>query len=78
MNSNEIREEFLCFFKEKGHQLIPSSSLVPKSDPTLLLTTAGMVQFKRYFTGEATPRNPRMTSCQKCFRATDIDSVGNA
>ena len=78
MNSNEIREEFLYFFKEKGHQLIPSSSLVPKSDPTLLLTTAGMVQFKRYFTGEATSRNPRMTSCQKCFRATDIDSVGNA
>ncbi len=78
MNSNEIREAFLHFFEEKGHERIPGSSLVPKSDPTLLLTTAGMVQFKRYFTGEATPHNPRMTSCQKCFRATDIDSVGNA
>jgi len=78
VNSNEIREAFLLFFEEKGHERIPGSSLVPKSDPTLLLTTAGMVQFKRYFTGEATPRNPRMTSCQKCFRATDIDSVGNA
>lgn len=78
MNSNKIREAFLLFFEEKGHERIPGSSLVPKSDPTLLLTTAGMVQFKRYFTGEATPHNPRMTSCQKCFRATDIDSVGNA
>ena len=78
MNSNEIREAFLHFFEEKEHERIPGSSLVPKSDPTLLLTTAGMVQFKRYFTGEATPHNPRMTSCQKCFRATDIDSVGNA
>ena len=78
MNSNDIREAFLRFFEEKGHRLIPSSSLVPKSDPTLLLTTAGMVQFKRYFTGEAAPPHPRMTSCQKCFRATDIDSVGNA
>lgn len=78
MNSNDIREAFLRFFEEKGHRLIPSSSLVPKSDPTLLLTTAGMVQFKRYFTGEAAPPHSRMTSCQKCFRATDIDSVGNA
>jgi len=78
LNSNDIREAFLRFFEEKGHRLIPSSSLVPKSDPTLLLTTAGMVQFKRYFTGEAAPPHSRMTSCQKCFRATDIDSVGNA
>ncbi|MDR9459252.1 MAG: alanine--tRNA ligase [Dehalococcoidia bacterium] len=78
MNSNEIREVFLLFFKEKEHRLIPSSSLIPKSDPTLLLTTAGMVQFKRYFTGEATPPHPRLVSCQKCFRTTDIDCVGDA
>ncbi len=77
MNSNELRESFLKFFKEKGHKIEPSSSLVPQGDPTLLLTSAGMVQFKTYFTGELTPPNPRLTTSQKCFRTTDIDEVGD-
>ena len=74
---DELRQGFLDFFQERGHLLVPSSSLVPAGDPTLLLTTAGMVQFKPYFLGEAAAPRSRMTSAQKCFRATDIDVVGD-
>ena len=74
---DELRQGFLDFFQERGHLLVPSSSLVPAGDPTLLLTTAGMVQFKPYFLGEATAPRSRMTSAQKCFRTTDIDVVGD-
>jgi alanyl-tRNA synthetase len=78
MTSDEIRSAYLNFFAGKDHKVIPSSSLIPQGDPTLLLTTAGMVQIKPYFLGEAVPPNPRLASCQKCFRMTDIDSVGDA
>ena len=78
MNSDELRTAFLSFFEEKGHKIIPSSSLIPRGDPTLLLTTAGMVQIKPYFLGEAVPPSRRLASCQKCFRTTDIESVGDA
>lgn len=78
LTADEIRSQYLAFFEGKGHKIMPSSSLIPYGDPTLLLTTAGMVQFKPYFTGEAKPPHPRLTTVQKCFRTTDIESVGDA
>ncbi|HDZ59298.1 MAG TPA: alanine--tRNA ligase, partial [Actinobacteria bacterium] len=76
MKSFEIRSSFREFFTENGHQSRPSSSLVPAGDPSVLLTTAGMQQFKPYFLGIKEPPHPRLTTCQKCFRTTDIDLVG--
>lgn len=73
----ELRELYLSYFEEQGHQRVPSSSLVPQNDPTLLFTTAGMVQMKPYFMREATPPNVRLTSVQKSFRMTDVDEVGD-
>src|SRR5438132_139868 len=75
MTADELRRAFLGFFEGKGHTPLPSSSLVP-NDPTLLLTTAGMVQFKPYMLGEEKPPWLRATTVQKCFRTTDIDIIG--
>lgn len=78
MTSDEIRTAFLSFFEQKGHKVIPGSSLIPDKDATLLLTTAGMVQIKPYFLGLQKPPRQRLASCQKCFRTTDIDLVGDS
>jgi alanyl-tRNA synthetase len=75
MDSKTIRDRFFAFFDERAHERVPSSSLVP-NDPTLLLTNAGMNQFKPYLTGEQTPPYPRAMTVQKCFRTVDIDEVG--
>ena len=77
MTGAEIRESFLSFFASKGHTTMPSSSLVPRNDPTVLLTTAGMQQMIPFFLGRETPPAIRLTSVQKCFRTTDIDAVGD-
>ena len=77
---SEIRAKFLDFFKENGHEVVPSSPLVPRNDPTLMFTNAGMVQFKNVFTGQETRAIPRAASSQKCVRAggkhNDLDNVG--
>lgn len=76
MGLHEIRKEFLKFFEEKEHMVIPSFSLVPKKDKSLLLIGAGMAPLKKYFTGESTPPKKRMANCQKCIRTGDIENVG--
>jgi alanyl-tRNA synthetase len=77
ITGSSVRRTFLEYFQGQQHTILPSSSLVPHGDPTLLLTSAGMVPFKPYFMGEAVPLNRRLTTSQKCFRTVDIDTVGN-
>lgn len=82
MTARELRQKFLDFFRSKGHTIHPSGSLVPidvtgRLDESLLFNGAGMVQFKPYFRGVATPPNPRLVTAQKCVRTGDIESVGN-
>ena len=76
MGLNEIREQFLAFFESKGHLRLPSFSLIPRNDPSVLLINAGMTPLKPYFTGVETPPRKRVTTCQKCIRTPDIDRVG--
>ena len=73
---NEIRERYLSFFESKGHLRLPSFSLVPENDPSILLINAGMTPLKPYFTGAQVPPRKRVTTCQKCIRTPDIDNVG--
>ncbi|HEY5816713.1 MAG TPA: alanine--tRNA ligase [Solirubrobacterales bacterium] len=78
MKAEEIRDTYLSFFAERGHEVVPSASLVPSAhDPSVLLTTAGMQPFKPYFLGRERPPAPRLADVQKCFRTTDIEEVGN-
>jgi len=76
MGLHELREEFLKFFEERDHLVMPSFSLVPKDDKSLLLINSGMAPLKPYFTGEKTPPNKRAATCQKCIRTADIENVG--
>ena len=73
---NELREKYLSFFESKGHLRLPSFSLVPQNDPTLLLINAGMAPMKAYFLGQQTPPARRVVTCQKCIRTPDIERVG--
>lgn len=76
MKADELRKSFIEFFEGKGHKVVPSDSLVPKADPTVLFTGAGMNQFKDMFLGKGRLPFKRATTCQKCLRTGDIDKVG--
>ena len=78
MKADELREKYLNFFKERGHAVIPSSSLIPENDPTVLFTTAGMHPLVPYLLGEPHPAGNRLTDVQKCVRTGDIDDVGDS
>lgn len=76
LSSAEIRQMFIDFFKEKGHRVEPSASLVPKDDPTLLWINSGVATLKKYFDGRVIPENPRIVNAQKSIRTNDIENVG--
>ena len=72
MGLNEIREAYLSFFESKGHLRLPSFSLIPQNEKSLLLINAGMAPMKPWFSGEQIPPRRRVTTCQKCIRTPDI------
>jgi hypothetical protein len=78
LSLNEVRQLFLDFFEERGHLVLPSFSLVPEDDPSVLLINAGMTPMKPWFTGAKTPPSTRVATCQKCIRTPDIDNVGKS
>ena len=77
MSLNTLREKYLSFFESKGHLRLPSFSLVPDNDKSLLLINSGMAPMKKFFTGEVTPPRNRVTTCQKCIRTPDLERVGH-
>jgi alanyl-tRNA synthetase len=77
MKSEELRQKYLEFFEKRGHKIIPSASLIPENDPTVLFTTAGMHPLVPYLLGQKHPEGKRLTDAQKCIRTVDIDNVGD-
>src|SRR4026208_2131164 len=77
MTTDELRRRFLDFFREKAHAVIPSASVIPENDPTVLFTTAGMHPLVPYLLGESHPSGTRLVNAQKCVRTGDIDEVGD-
>ena len=77
MTARELREKFITFFEEKGHQRIPSAPLVPENDPSTLFISAGIQPLVQYFLGKKHSSGSRLVNVQKCIRTVDIDNVGN-
>ena len=77
LDADRLRSLFLGFFAERGHAILPSASLVPEGDPSVLFTTAGVHPLVPYLLGRPHPAGRRLADCQKCLRTTDIDQVGD-
>lgn len=77
MNSKDLRQKFIEFFEQKGHKILPPAKLIPENDPSVLFTTAGMQQFKKYYTNPSEAPSPNVVTIQPCFRTSDISEVGD-
>src|SRR5512141_208682 len=78
MQSDDIRKKFLNFFEKRGHKIVPSASLVPENDPSVLFNTAGMQPLVPYLLGQAHPMGKRIVDIQKCVRTGDLDDIGDS